>query len=449
MAIILLALVGYLFFVEFPQEQKKQEADLKAQKVLSLDEAAVKALKIRYPDREIQLEKTPEHQWWITSPLVAEADDGEVKRLVSTIAEMRLTRIIEDQNQDPAPYGFDHPQVEVTLTLENIKDSQQGDKQEKIILGDNGPVLNTLYIKRGSDQRVVLVDQGVKSSLILTLSDLRNKTVLPMDRNKVTELKLDFQKQSLLFAKEGEQWMIKQPKAIKADNSTISRLLLTLENLRATGFVDLEREKTKTRNRFKGPELILSLKEEGENPTVSFYRTGEKGHTFAVTVPERPIYQVPDAALNDFPPDLFHYQDKHLLLFEQEKVKEIEVKTPSESYRLKQKDRSWTVEGEAGTVDQEAVNRFFNSLKFAEAQRQPDPPILPEKAGLAPSTTHIQLMDSEGQTLARLEVGSEAGGLLYTRGIPELGITLINKNILDNIPKKSELIKPQKKEGKD
>jgi hypothetical protein len=361
---------------------------------------------------------------------------------------MRLTRIIEDQNQDPAPYGFDHPQVEVTLTLENIKDSQQGDKQEKIILGDNGPVLNTLYIKRGSDQRVVLVDQGVKGSLILTLSDLRNKTVLPMDRNKVTELKLDFQKQSLLFAKEGEQWMIKQPKAIKADNSTISRLLLTLENLRATGFVDLEREKTKTRNRFKGPELILSLKEEGKNPTVSFYRTGEKGHTFAVTVPERPIYQVPDAALNDFPPDLFHYQDKHLLPFEQEKVKEIEVKTPFESYRLKQKDRSWTVEGEAGTVDQEAVNRFLNSLKFAEAQRQPDPPILPEKAGLAPSTTHIQLTDSEGQTLARLEVGGETQGMLYARGTPELGISLTNKNILNNIPKKNELIKPQKKEDK-
>src|SRR3972149_4403612 len=131
MTLILLALLAYLFLVEFPRERKKQEADLNAKKVFSLDEAAVKAIQIRYPDRVIQLEKNPENRWQITNPLIAEADDREVKSVLSTVVDMRLTRVVEERNQDPAQYGFDHPPVEVTLILP--------DKEEQVIIGNDGP----------------------------------------------------------------------------------------------------------------------------------------------------------------------------------------------------------------------------------------------------------------------------------------------------------------------
>lgn len=443
MAISLLTLLAYLFLVELPQERKKQDADLNAKKVLSLDEAAVKAIQIRYPDQAIQLEKNPENHWQITSPLVAEADDREVKSVLSTVMDMRLTRVVEERNQDPAQYGFDHPPVEVTLILP--------DKEEQITVGDDGPVANTLYVKRGSDQRVVLAEQWIKGSLTRTLFDLRNKNILTINRDKVTELQLDFPKLSFPMAKEqsasGGQWMLKAPKTLKADNDTISNLLLLLQNLRATGFVDFEEEKALARKELKKAELTVSLMEEGKNPTASFYRTREKGVLFAVTTPDRPLYRISDTVLTDFKPDLFHYQDKRLLAFDQDKVKEIEVKTPSESYRLKQMRGTWVIEGETGELDQEAVTRFLNHLSMVRAQKRPDPPVLASTAGFEQPSTEVRLTDSAGQVLGELKVGSEAQGMLYAMGAPELGITLLNKDILDNIPKKNELMKPKKEEG--
>ena len=443
MTLILLALLACLFLVEFPRERKKQEADLNAKKVFSLDEAAVKAIQIRYPDRVIQLEKNPENRWQITNPLIAEADDREVKSVLSTVVDMRLTRVVEERNQDPAQYGFDHPPVEVTLILP--------DKEEQVIIGNDGPVANTLYVKRGSDQRVMLAEQWVKGSLVRTLFDLRNKNVLPMDRDKVAELKLDFPKLGFLMAKErsdsGGQWRLKAPKTLKADDDTISNLLLLLQNLRATGFIDNEQEKSATRKEFKKAELTVSLRDEGKDHSVSFYRTKEKGVLLAVTTPDRPLYRISDAVLTDFKPDLFYYQDKRLLALDQEKVQGIEVKTASEFYRLKQTSGVWFIEGEPGELDTDAVTRFLSHLTVVKAQQQPDSPILPVAAGLDPPATEVKLMDASGQTLGALKVGSEAQGMLYAMGVPELGITLISKDILDNIPKKSELIKPKPKEN--
>lgn len=441
MAIILLTLLTYLFLVEFPQERKRQEADLNAEKVFSLDEAAVKAIQIRYPDQVIQLEKNPENRWQITSPLIAEADDREVKSVLSTVVDMRLTRVVEERNQDPAQYGFDHPPVEITLILT--------DKEERVILGDDGPVANTLFVKRGSDQRVVLAEQWVKGSLTRSLVALRDKTVLPVNRDKVTDLELDLPQQDFSLSKEKDQWMLKEPKALRADNDTISNLLVSLQNLRATDFVDLEEEKEKARKELKKAELTVSLRDEGKDHSVSFYRTKKKGVLLAVTAPDRSLYRISDTVLTGFKPDLFYYQDKRLLAFDQDKVKEIEVKTPSESYRLKQMNGTWSIEGESGELDTEAVTRFLSHLTVVKAQQQPDSPILPVAAGLDPPATEVRLMDASGQILGELKVGNEVERMLYATGVPELGITLISKDILDNIPKKNELMKQKKEKDKD
>jgi hypothetical protein len=434
MGILLLGLVAYLFFVEFPQQQKKQEAESKAKKVFEIDETTAQAIRIRYPDLEIKLEKTPENRWNITHPVAAEADDREVKSLLSTVVDMRLTRVVEERNQDPAQYGFDHPPVEITLTLPG--------HEEQVVVGEDGPVANTLFVKRGSDQRVMLVEQWVKGALTRSLLDLRDKTVLPMDRDKVTELVLHLPQKDFSFDKENDQWMLKEPKTLRADNDTIRNLLAALQNLRATDFVDSEEEKEKTRKEFKKPEWIVTLKEEAKNPTVSFYRAKDKRTLFAVTAPDRPLYRISDAILTDFKSDLFYYQDKRLLLFDPDQVQVIEVKTESESYKLKKTENAWSLEGESGELDSDAVTGFLNHLKLLRAQEQPVSPVQPKASGLDPVTTEVRLFNGQGQSLGELKVGKEERGKLYATGVPELGITLITKDILDNIPKKSELMKP-------
>ena len=140
LAMFLLALVGYLFFIEFPQEKKKQEAEDQTQRLILADQEELNALQLISPNQEIHLEKEFNGKWMILKPLRAETDKREIQRLLSSIVQMKKTRDLEELNGDPSDFGFDFPQLKIHLNYET-KETQEN---ESIIFGDEGPIFNTL-----------------------------------------------------------------------------------------------------------------------------------------------------------------------------------------------------------------------------------------------------------------------------------------------------------------
>jgi hypothetical protein len=74
----------------------------------------------------------------------------------------------------------------------------------------------------------------------------------------------------------------------------------------------------------------------------------------------------------------------------------------------------------------------------------------PATIGLKPPLYEIRLIGQNPKTAAELRLGKELKGMLYAQGNTPLGIALVNKDFLDEIPRKSELIKKEepKKEAK-
>ena len=432
MSFVLLALIAYLFVFEFPLQQKKLVTELQAKNVFNINKQEIALINIQYPDQEIRLKKINDDRWEIIHPLTAEADNREITSLISTIVNMKLNRILDEQNQNLTNYGLDHPTIEVTLTF--------GNQEEKIVVGDDGVMANTLYVQRGSDQQVLLVDRWIRGSLTRTVFDLRNKNILSIAQDKVTELELKYPKDRFLMTKEQNQWWIKEPKSARADNSIINNLLLTLSNLRATGFIDQEDEKSRTQDEFRTADLIATIKDNDTNPMIAFYRVKEKESVFAVMTQDLPFYTISDTVLNDFKTDLFYYQDKKLLSFEQVQIKRIDIKTASESYSLQLTNGTWSLEGEEREVDAKEVNHFLDRLKTLKAQKKPHSPVQPELVGLDPPSTEIRLFDAQGKITAQLVIGNEIDTMIHARGISELGDVLINKDVLDDIPMKNELM---------
>jgi hypothetical protein len=162
MAVILLGLTGYLFWIEIPQGERKKEAETQAQKVVSFNETDIQFIGLQYrdPEAEIDLTKSQGGKWVISRPIHAETDEREIAGLLSSVVGMRHSRVLEDL-EEGGEFGFDQPQIKISLTQ---KDSD-GEKKETILVGDDGPIFNTLFVKRESDQQVVLVEKGIKNSL--------------------------------------------------------------------------------------------------------------------------------------------------------------------------------------------------------------------------------------------------------------------------------------------
>ncbi len=440
MAAALLLLAVYLVVVEIPQKKKADQTEQNADRLFGFESSGVETIELRYPSSEIELRKSQDGKWRLIKPLQTEADTREVQSLISTIGDIRFTRVVEEQVSNMAEFGLDHPNVDITLTLP--------DRTERLLLGDDGPMPGTLYAQKDGDSRVVLAQQWIKGSLTRTVFDFRTKIILPIEHEKVDQVQLEFPKQSVLLAKQDNRWLFKNPIEELADEDALSSLTLMLQNLRATSFIDPGPDREKTMKGLK-KTLVTVRTRESENgapksQSMRFYDAPEKDSVYVITEPDKPIYRVARASLDELKPELFHYQDKHLVNVQQDAVKGIVIHTPTEQYTLVSNDNRWTMEGKAQPVNQDRVKRLLEQIEKLRAFQATETPVKnPATVGLKPAMVEIQLTDQARKTLLTLQLGNELKGMLYALGNTNLGIVLVNKDILDEIPKKTELLKKE------
>src|SRR6185369_9267356 len=75
----------------------------------------VTGMTLTYPDRAVALEKSPEGRWRITQPIEADADDATIKNMLTSIADAKVTRTLDNVSDKLALYGLAPPEVTVTL----------------------------------------------------------------------------------------------------------------------------------------------------------------------------------------------------------------------------------------------------------------------------------------------------------------------------------------------
>ena len=447
LAAVLLLLGVYLAVVEIPHQKKAGEAEQNADRLFKFESSDVDTVELRYPSGLIELKKSPEGKWRLTKPLEVDADQREVQSLISTVADVRFTRVVEEQAANLSEFGLAHPNVDITLTLP--------DRAERILIGDEGPMPSTVFIQKDGDPRVVLAQQWIKGSLTRTAFDFRTKIILPIDHDKVDQVELEFPKQHFLINKPDKQWLLKKPMEGPADEDAINTLTLMLQNLRAAFFIDPGPDHEKILKSLKKPLVTVTTRtsENGvqKSQTARFYTAPEKDSVYVVTENDKPIYRVAKANMDELKPELFHYQDKRMVNVPPDSVKGIEIHTPKDQYKLVSKETGWAIKDETRPIKQDLAKRLVEQIEKLKAFQAADVPAKKSATvGLKPPVYEIRLADQNQKTLAELRLGKELKGMLYAQGNTPLGIALVNKDFLDEIPRKTELIKKEepKKETK-
>ena len=434
-ALVLLLLLGYVFFIELPQEKEQEIVESEAKQVFVLDADNIRTIRLAYPDHEIVLEKSDTGNWQITDPVETRSDPRAINSLISTITDMKLKRVIEEFNKDAGEFGFDPPSLKISLILD--------DMEEEVIVGDEGAMNNTLYIKQGSTQRVVLVDAWIKGSLTKSLFDLRDKKLFSIERDALSELILTFPAQTIHLKKKDQEWWIEDDRSQRADPDIIESLITNLYTLRATRFIDDKKEIEKIRTAASKETLNVTVIGNDRQPPVSFYQRLGESEAYASISDNPPLYEIPKSAVEEFKMDSFYYQDKTLLSFDESSLKKVIITSLNDRYTLQRENDQWVISGDPSEIDQEEVDQFFLRLKKIKAEKKPGDNIDLESAGLDSPSTSVTLFDQTHEVTGSIKIGKETSGMIYALGNADLGIMLIDKNILDDIPRKNELIKPQ------
>lgn len=155
--------------------------------------------------------------WQITAPAAVAADEAELSGLTSSLASLEVQRVVDEQATDFKQYGLDPAKLRVTF--------KAGGKEHTVMLGDKTPTGGDMYARLPGTPRVFLVSSFLEATFNKTTFDLRDKTILKVDREKVERVEIQSGDRVTTFAKQGPDWRITAPIQARADFGAVEGIV--------------------------------------------------------------------------------------------------------------------------------------------------------------------------------------------------------------------------------
>lgn len=448
MLMVFVGLGGYLYLVEFPAEQREKKQETVQKQILPFPETAITGLSITTAQGLVEFKLTEPGKWSIVAPLQTDADNREVQSLIRALVTGAVTRTVEEQATQLAPYGLEQPVTTLTLTA--------GTQQETISIGDSGPLSNTLYALRGSDRHVLLTNLAPKDFVNKSLMTFRRKELLRFVQNEVERVRLTYPTTEIVIYnmakdKPRPSWKIRYPIEAEADQNEVRSLMFRLEDLKALGIIDPGPERETVAKTLTTPKVKITLHTSTGDQSVRLYLPNpQSGEAIAETTADAPLYRINPALIKDLTKELFNLQDKRLLGLDYTDMAMLSVKTRDHQYVLINQTGEWVLEDQPHEkVSQEAADLFVSRVANLPAEER----VMKQSAPLAPygllaPTAEFIATGKDGKTVGKLTIGDQAGNLRYATGQRLQGVFQVRPDLLSQVPSKADLLaKSQEKAG--
>ena len=222
---VLAALGAYIYFVESKREDKPEKVKAK---VFALDKTKVEGLGLSAAGQEeVQLTRDEKGGWRMTAPVAVAADAGEADALVSSLEGLEMDEVVAEAPSDLAEYGLAAPRSTVRVRL-------RGTAEPLVLLvGDKTPDGSAVYARVPTAPRVFTVPAYVEASFTKKPFDLRDRSVLHLQRDAVQSLDIKGPEGAYALAKDEKgEWAIIRPLQTRAGRWSVDALVGALENLR-------------------------------------------------------------------------------------------------------------------------------------------------------------------------------------------------------------------------
>lgn len=227
LVLVLAGLGAYIYFVESDKPAPGLEPN---EKVFAVESGTIQEVRVTAGGETTVLVKK-DTGWQITEPVATEADPTEASSLVTNIASLETSRVIDENASDLAPYGLAEPRIKVAFKA-------NGNLSGEVYLGDKTPMQGDLYAMKAGEKKVFLVSSYIETTFDKKPFDLRDKRVVKFERDKVDSLELARGSETMRLTRSGSDWKVERPVAGRADYSTVEGLLTRLSTAGMASIVE-------------------------------------------------------------------------------------------------------------------------------------------------------------------------------------------------------------------
>jgi len=251
--IILMVLAGLSYFFEEKVEEI-ETAEAEKKRLFKIDVSEIEAVEITKAGSVLSVRKSREG-WFIEKPSIASADQKAIEGMLEHTLGAKIDGVLFEEAPEGKlkELGLEPPYLTASLM------TSLG-ATISIDLGDRGPTQNVTFLKFAGEKRVLRVHADVRSELDREVYDLRDKTVLAIDPQKLKKAEIFWEKGEKITAHnpQGKAW---DTEGLPPGGTDLTKLLATLYGIKkaeAKAFIDENPKELKTYG-LEDPRLTLTF----------------------------------------------------------------------------------------------------------------------------------------------------------------------------------------------
>jgi hypothetical protein len=370
---VLIALGGYLYFVESKRTPGDDAA--KKSKVFTVESDKIDEVTVRSESGDITTLKKNGSEWQIVAPSGTPADSAEISGITTNLASLQEERVIDENPSDLKDFGLAQPRIEVAF--------KAGGQEQKLLVGSKTPTGSDLYAKTAAQPKVFLIASYLDSTFNRKTFDLRDKTALKIDRDKVDALEIATADRTLKFGKVNGSWELTQPGVPRSDAAAIESLIARINGLQMKSLAAAEPADLKEYGLDK-PAASVRIGSGSSQASLLVGGKAEEGNVYAKDGSKPAVFTIEANLLEDLKKEAGEYRQKDLFDARAFNTTRIQVARGGESLvfektAVKDKDgkeeEKWKqTSPSAKDVDGAKVDALLSALTSARADSFVDKP---------------------------------------------------------------------------
>ena len=275
----------------------------KRDKVFTVEADKIEEISLKSESGERTRLQKAGNEWKIVAPAGAPPDSNEISSVASGIASLEMDRVIDENPPDLKEYGLAQPRIEVTFKADG--------KEQTLLLGQKTPPGTDLYAKRAGETKVFLIPGHLESAFNKTTFDLRDKSVVKVDRDKLDALEFTAGDKTSRFVKPAGEWQIAAPVQARADFSAIEGIVSRLAGLQMKSVIDTPEADGK-KYALDKPAATVKFGTGSSQATVVIGGPAAEGTVYAKDLSRPAIFTIESSVLDELKKDPSEYRQKDL-----------------------------------------------------------------------------------------------------------------------------------------
>ena len=434
LVVILVALGAYLYFVD--SKRTPGDEGPKKEKVFNVEADKIEEISIKAESGEQTTLRKTGTDWQIVSPAAAKPDTSEVSGLTSNLSSLEIQRVVDENPPDLKEYGLANPRVEVAF--------KTGGQSHTLQIGQKTPPGSDLYAKRGSEKKVFLIASYLDSTFNRKTFDLRDKTALHVDRDKVDNLEVITPERTMRFAKADNEWRLTAPTAGRADFSAVEGLAGRIAGLQMKSVAADTADAKKFA--LEKPAATVRIGTGSSQATLAIGGKAEDG-VYARDLSRPIVFTIDATLLDDLKKDPFQYRQKDLFDARSFNSTRLEIvragqahvfeKTKSKNKEGQEEEKWRQVSPQARDVDQTKVESLLSAITGAQATAAGTDAAKP---ALAKPELTVAIKNDDGKKEDRVTL-ARSGKTAFASRASEPGPVTLDVSTVDSIVKALEELK--------